>query len=400
MTTLHGDSHPEVRIWEFPLANFLVLARPDLPTLFILNPTASLIWQWTKECNSVHEVAARLAEYFSIGFERAVHDVGQLLASWSETLFFSPETRKEPRELASFVRSSDEYEGYFRLERAVIRLSLDSKELRDEILPRLEHLRTTSAGCRPHSFHLRTDGSGIAIYHEDQMLGKEENTAAARAFLLPEMLRVAQGEGEWLALLHAGACGFESRAIIFPAASHSGKTTLAAALMHSGGRFLSDDSVALTDSFGIPAMPFALAIREGSWRVLANRLPNLNKIDAFSRFGQQVRFLPPTPVGECSQIAVEAVALVFTRYVIDVEDARVEAIDTLEALVRLRESGFWVAHNRTSIADFLNWIEKLRAYTMTYSDLDQAVVKIREIAARSSATTEADSITTAASATS
>ena len=51
---------------------------------------------------------------------------------------------------------------------------------------------------------------------------------------------------------------------------------------------------------------------------------------------------------------------------------------TLEALVELQESGFWVRHDRDSIQDFLNWLDLLPKYKLLYSDVHQAADAVFE----------------------
>jgi hypothetical protein len=59
-------------------------------------------------------------------------------------------------------------------------------------------------------------------------------------------------------------------------------------------------------------------------------------------------------------------------------DYRPDASTTLqrlrpfEALMALRHCGFWVAHDRASIARFLAWIERLDVFKLTYSLIDEA----------------------------
>jgi hypothetical protein len=50
----------------------------------------------------------------------------------------------------------------------------------------------------------------------------------------------------------------------------------------------------------------------------------------------------------------------------------VRPLDTLQTLIRLSEAGFWVAHNRVSIAAFLSWVESLPSHELIYSDADEA----------------------------
>ena len=104
--------------------------------------------------------------------------------------------------------------------------------------------------------------------------------------LLQEIVRNCRGS-ESLAVFHAGACGSDSRSVVFPAGTQSEKSTLAALLMKMGLTFYSDDSVLLErDTLSVPCMPFALMVREGSWDALGRRFPELQEAPIVSRFGQ------------------------------------------------------------------------------------------------------------------
>ena len=189
-------------------------------------------------------------------------------------------------------------------------------------------------------------------------LHAKKGVGATRAVLLQEIVRSCRGR-DCLAVFHAGACGSNSRCVVFPAGTQSGKTTLAAVLMKMGLTFYSDDSVLLErDTLSVPVMPFALTVREGSWDVLNPRFPELQDLPILPRYGQRVRFLPPVRMkgdGQCGQVA----AIVFVRF--NPESAtEIGPVDTLQTLLRLQESGFWVAHDQQSIRAFLAWIQSTR----------------------------------------
>jgi hypothetical protein len=228
-----------------------------------------------------------------------------------------------------------------------------------EILPRVAHLAREDSSF---DFSL-TASSG-------------ETVSEARALLLQEMARLAHGNAEWLALLHAGACSKGRACAIFAGASNAGKSTLAAVLMASGFGFHADDSVGVLRNAAdsrmsglvVPAMPFGVAIREGSWGVVGARMAGFEGLAVHERFGQRVRFVVPGKVGD----PVPAVALVFPRYVGGAAFSVAE-MDPLEALVELKESGFWVAQARENIGEFLDWVTGLRRFRMIYGDVEDAV---------------------------
>lgn len=74
---------------------------------------------------------------------------------------------------------------------------------------------------------------------------------------------VVVGRLTGMAAVHAGAVAYDGAAILFPGASHSGKSTLVAELLHRGFIYFSDE-YALIDSEGlVHPYPRALMLREG-----------------------------------------------------------------------------------------------------------------------------------------
>jgi hypothetical protein len=315
------------------------------------------MWQQLRTGASPDRVASRVAEAFGIPLEIAARDVAACLDSWAAIPL-------------PFSRTGNTY----RFNGTSFSLVLDSPELEAEIHPRLAQLLTPTPphpAPPPLSFLINTTPEKLNVYCNGDFVGAGPNVSAARALLLQEITRRAYGECDWLAILHAGACGATrpgsstGACVVFPAASHSGKTTLAAALLHRGLTLYADDSVCLeARSLTIPAMPFALAVREGSWPLLSAWFPAFSEIPPVDRFGQQVRFWHP-PAAPASATAA---AVVFTLYQPGAK-LSIQPLDTLQALVRLQESGFWVDPTQKGIRAFLRWLESLPVYSLVYSDL-------------------------------
>jgi hypothetical protein len=111
--------------------------------------------------------------------------------------------------------------------------------------------------------------------------------------------------------------------------------------------------------------------------VLFPRFPELQDAPVVSRYGQRVRFLSPVGMkqdGYCEQVG----AIVFVRYEPDAAN-EISSLDPLQTLLRLHESGFWVAHDEQSIGAFVTWIQATAAFTLSYSDVDEAASIIRRL---------------------
>ena len=370
-------------LWEFPIDDFLVLARPDVPGLYILSPTARLIWDIFKTGAPFADLVREFASACDIPGEVAERDVTQTLHDWRAGLLSkqpaAPEISVNPAAapaIASGSPSADCFVRDYLVQTKNVRVILQTSELAEEIAPRLNPL-PPAPSAPDLTFKVVEDPDGFRVYCDDRLIAHEEGLGAIRAVLLQEMVRSCRAR-DCLAIFHAGACGSPSRCVVFPASSQSGKTTLAAVLMNRGSTFYSDDSVLLErDTLTVPVMPFALTVREGSWDVLHSRFPQLQDSAIVSRFGQRVRFFFPAAIRQddhCAQVA----AIVFARFRPDAGN-EIGSLDRLQTLLRLQESGFWVAHDEQSIRAFLEWIASTASYTLTYSDVDQAASIIRRL---------------------
>ena len=373
-----GDFRSSRDIWEFPVEDFSVLARPDVPGLYILNGSARFIWDTLKAGDTFAGLVREFVSKYGVRPELASQDVTRTLSDWRSSLLSPEAAIASPSTAPAIDRLSAKtavLSGDYVVHGKNIRVILPTPELAEEIGPRLESL-PHSRSAPNFTFRVVEGRDGFRIFRGECCVASEQGIGETRVRLLQEIVTSCRGH-ESLAVFHAGACGSNSRCVIFPAGTQSGKTTLAAVLMKSGLTFYGDDSVLLErDTLSVPVMPFALTIREGSWDVLNPRFPELEAAPIVSRYGHRVRFLAPLETkrhGHCKQVG----AIVFVQFDPDAPN-KIDPLDTLRTLLRLQESGFWVAHDEQSIRAFWCGL-RLRSPTLNYSDVDRAVSIIHRL---------------------
>ena len=64
-------------IWRFPVQDFLVLARPDVSGLYILNPSARLIWDTFRAGLPRLELVREYVSAYDVPDDVAARDVAQ-----------------------------------------------------------------------------------------------------------------------------------------------------------------------------------------------------------------------------------------------------------------------------------------------------------------------------------
>ena len=87
--------------------------------------------------------------------------------------------------------------------------------------------------------------------------GRGEAVAVADARLRLHLAEHARGR----VFIHAGVVGFRGRAIVVPGRSFTGKSTLIAALLRAGARYLSDEYAVLDDRGRVHPYPRPLSLR-------------------------------------------------------------------------------------------------------------------------------------------
>jgi hypothetical protein len=367
-------------VWEFPFEDGLVLARPNLPALFILNHTGASLWRALCIGMTVEETARDFHDRFDVPFEVASADIKTAIEDWNRTIInnaLCAENDVQPEELLRVTEFG--FEANYRINGRGIRLRIAEPDLVDEIAPRLEHLvADPTQECWIAIDVFRSAGRICAVLNGNRIV-TESTPSAARTVLLQEIIRATNADSDWLAVLHAGVCATGAGSILVAGASHSGKTTLIAGLLGSGFQACSDDCAPITrNGRNVVPMPFAFMVREGSWDCLERRVPELKDSRIFERTDGRVRFVDLATCGDASSRVATPRAIVFPRFEAGGE-TRIVAIDPLDCLFQLQRSGFWVPHDRESISEFLEWVGSIDAYEMSYSDLDAAAMAIGSI---------------------
>ena len=114
--------------------------------------------------------------------------------------------------------------------------------------------------------------------------------------------RLAVARHRYFMEIHAGVILLGDHAVLLPGSAGRGKTTLTAALAHSGGIYFSDEIALLEETtLDVRPMPLTMTIKPGSLEPLRHLYPNLEALDEHLREDRQpVRYLPPPVESRCS----------------------------------------------------------------------------------------------------
>lgn len=181
--------------------------------------------------------------------------------------------------------------------------------------------------------------------------------------------------------IHAGVVGSGDRCILLPAAAGSGKSSLTAALVHRGYRYLSDE-VALIEptTFRVPPVPLAVCVKSTGWEVMSRYFPRLRARMGHERMdGKLVRYVPPDP-GSIQPTSALVSHIVFPRY--DGKAAtEMRPIARSEALRRLMSECLACGRlDRANVAELIRWIGTIDCYELPFASLETAADLVEQVA--------------------
>jgi len=129
-----------------------------------------------------------------------------------------------------------------------------------------------------YRFGFKYDEDGVWSLLENDLETNYGGSAFIFFKFFDSMLRLRVGENAVSRVfVHAGVVGWKGRAVVIPAKSYKGKTTLVAELTRNGAEYYSDEYALLDDSGLVHPFPRELAIRDVHYsspesRVSASRL--------------------------------------------------------------------------------------------------------------------------------
>jgi hypothetical protein len=187
-------------------------------------------------------------------------------------------------------------------------------------------------------------------------------------------------------LLHAGVVAWDGHGMVFPAESGSGKTTLVAGLLAAGFQYLTDDIAPIDPDSGL-LLPFAksLSLKPGGRRPLHS---------VYRAFGRTVPVARGHPDSGWSMVPpatwpdgpVPVRHVILPRYVPG-GATRLEPITRGAALERVLGQVFnSKEHGAAGIAQIVELVRGAQCHALTVGRLADAVVLLRNLAARAGAT--------------
>jgi hypothetical protein len=169
----------------------------------------------------------------------------------------------------------------------------------------------TAAGC--YDLRVRGGPPYVLTYRGEVVVSSHE-PAAPYAHLLHHVNRSAiEVSGRRRTILHAAAVAGAGGAILLPARSGRGKSTLVAGLARRGWAYVTDELVAVhADAQQVEAYPRSISLDDGAWRLFPDLAPDIPSEAA--RFVPHQWQVAPDTLGRVVNDAVMPAAVVLHRH--------------------------------------------------------------------------------------
>jgi hypothetical protein len=361
-----------------------------------MNRTAAYLWfrreEGIDDAQLVHELTARSG----MSLPQAQRSVDEHIAMWEAAGLLAPDRAIGPRgavpsgdvtarppEPPPMQPGSPARTPLAELGRGVsgqlaglnFLIRYEPDELQELIQPPLEHLIGGVADPVDLTIDVLASETGWTVLDDGGVLGRRLRANELMPVVIQSLVGAVLDRGRYAIAFHASAVRRNGRCMLLPASSGGGKSTLCAALLHSGFEFVSDDLVLLDGtSPGLRGVPLPLSLKEGSWPILQQRFPKIEALDVHKRADHKlVKYLAPPHLAPASDIH-RAAWMIFPKFNPDA-DVDVRDLDQSTALSRLISEAFAPSLRLTGeIFELLvEFVRPISCRQLSFSSLDAAV---------------------------
>ncbi|MDX6752119.1 PqqD family peptide modification chaperone [Geminicoccaceae bacterium 1502E] len=368
--------------------------------LYSLSTSAAWLWCSLEEGTSAADLREAYTASFGRSPEDAARDVDATLRSWQELGLLDgfgrcPAGARDKEEADSEEAlpaapaglAPPAIERRFRLLDTVFRLGLPGAAeaaLVEPVMAAFAIAADAASGNASEEvvLQLASVPDGYVLVGEGRILDRCDSPAGVAPIVKAELLVAAINRYDFSFYLHAAMLRAGEDCLLLPAAPGSGKTTLSAALARAGLAYHSDE-VTLLDGERLAArgVPLCPAVKEGSWPVLKERYPELDRQPRHRRGDDKiVRYLPPPvhPGDRALDRHWPVRWIVFPRYRAGAATA-LRPLARIEALRRLLDEclALRLQLDEAAVERLARWIEGIECHELEVGDLDAAVGLVR-----------------------
>lgn len=261
-----------------------------------------------------------------------------------------------------------------------IKVNYSHKQIKELLHPQIAHLISEKPLTNNQAiFDIFYSNSSLYFYKNSVLIDsyKQSDYPTLQGNFCMQLLCVIheKTEEEWLGTIHASTVANEKEAILVIGKSGKGKSTFTTHAMADGLNLVADDfSPVLAKNKYIYSYPGAISIKSGAFESLSKIIPRFDELPLIFK-GQEkgsVKFVAPFKNNKTnSKHSYPCQKMVSINYKSQ-SKTELKKIAFSEAMeIFLPDS--WISPKKAHAKEFMNWIECLSFYELTYSNTKEAI---------------------------
>lgn len=270
---------------------------------------------------------------------------------------------------------------YYSIKGKLIQIHYDSELVSKTIHPALAHHSISVCNAVQITFDIYIKNDHLFLYKNEQLITsvpKRDYHLIQGKFIMQLLCLIHdKDEGDWMGTFHGSTITDKNTSILVVGESGKGKSTLCALLANNGFDLVADDvSPMLSNSQSIYYNPSSISIKEGAFNILQPFIKSFEclPIIQFNKLKGLIKYLPCKRPDKDSYLCN---AIILVNYdnnsKTKLEDISIKTL--LETLI----PDSWLSPNPIHAKEFLDWLEVVNIYQLTYSDTKSMTQKIFEL---------------------
>ena len=306
------------------------------------------------------------------------HSQSELFYDEMNQLFSVNFSEKKSTESISFDPSLRTYSETYIVNSRVLQVNYSHKSVKEILHPQIAHLVSEkSANNTQIVFDIFYVNNSLYFYKNTVLINsyEDKNYHVLQGNFCMQLLCVIhdKAEDEWMGTIHASTVTNEKEAILVIGKSGKGKSTFTAHAMTAGMNLVADDfSPILAKNKHVYSYPGAISIKSGAFESLSKIIPGFDALPLVFK-GQEkgaVKFVVPFQKASSKQsYACKKMVSICYKPQSKTKLKEVSFSKAMEIFV----PDSWISPKKIHAQEFMNWIESLSFYELTYSNTSEAL---------------------------
>ncbi len=263
-----------------------------------------------------------------------------------------------------------------------ITVHYDSKIVKQLIHPSLAYL-STNKDLQPNAvFDIYLENDMLCLFHNENFIDafpkKEFHKLQGKFAMELLCVQYKKQEHDWLGIFHASTVSNGKEAIMCIGDSGNGKSTFTALLMANGFKLVADDvTPMLAKNKHIYHNLSAISIKQGAFKTLSPLLENFEDLPShfINNTKGVVKYIPPKNNSNTNHFPCKTI--VYVNYKKNA-NTKLKTTSIEKALQTLIPDS-WISPKPENAKHFLDWLETVSFYELTYSDSDEAIASFSKL---------------------